>query len=157
MKKVRYTLGAVGAITPLALAAPPGGAIAMHPAHSSGARGKTVALRSGKVTPDTCGGNKLAKKSSGAWDLSFWYAQSGTRSTCIGQAYTSIPPFGITSPTTYVRFRAYRSGGHLSKSWLVKTSTGSAHVAIRRWFADPAMLCVAWLADPGAVKCISEK
>jgi hypothetical protein len=148
MKKVRYALGAAGAIPAIGLMAPATTAAANTPAHKTTA--KTVSLRHTSATPAAsgCTGNTEAKASNISITLKFWHTYHPSFGTsCIGTVETSFFA-GLTGSSDRVRIYAHSLGGkkHLAYSHLepARTDTHFFAVGVHKSFGyPPIQVCTA--------------
>jgi hypothetical protein len=113
MKKVRYALGAVGAVPVLGLMVP--GAAAEAAAHTPKNADKTVSLRHGKVTRDAgCTGTKPISTPNSvntSQQMGFFYTQEPADDMCIGTVKAWRRGAWPTSDVKW-RIRIYAGAGH---------------------------------------------
>jgi hypothetical protein len=102
-KKVRYAVGALGALPALGLLTPQATAAATTAAHAHGKTVRTDLVHQRAVAPDAhCVANSYSphSKTKSSVHLKFWTKPGPAKTTCIGTIEVSAP--GATSVSEYV-------------------------------------------------------
>ncbi len=109
MKKVRYALGAVGAVPAVGMMMP---ATAAATAHAEKATAKTVSLQHRSATASGCTGTTEASARIHSVRLEFWHTYNPTYGTsCIGTVVTAFSKFLHSHSYDRVRIYAHYISG----------------------------------------------
>ena len=152
MKKVRYLIGAVGAVPALGVIAPTA-AVAQASAATQRANTKAVSLRSsGSISPSNttpCDGVLRVSAKGHEQTLVFWSGYLAGTSACIGTVegqWSSWPDsrgwlyrVRIYSGTAHRRAYSKKTGGTRKNV----TTVGGAQ-GVHRYFRYPVQVCTAW-------------
>lgn len=134
MKKVRYALGAIGAMPIVAMAMPTAALGAV--SHSPKSKSKSVALpnRDGSAIR-ACTGHTQYNNAFAGFDWGNFYTRNGGR-TCIGTVSMSDQVHADTS----WRIRIY-SGANHTRVVNHTQSKSNSHYGVHKSYNDPVQLC----------------
>jgi hypothetical protein len=156
MKTVRYALGAAIGLTPaLALAVPAAATPAAVPSHPAQETVKTVQPHHLRPATGTCVGQTkwAGYNANGSQELTFYYANHGTHSHCIGTVEASLFTGGLqTEKPRGVTLDIFTDGniqnytGEYAEPGNTLTGTSYFHFAatFQSSVANPAKVCAYW-------------
>jgi len=155
MKKVRYALGAMGALPAIGMMMP---ATTAATTHAPKTTAKTVSLRHSSAATSGCTGNTEATASIHSVRLRFWHTYNPVYGTsCIGTVETVFSQSLLSSSYDRVRIYAhYLSGAkHRVYSNHIKAATGNQHFFVdgvhRSFGYRPIQVCTAAVHGNGSV------
>jgi hypothetical protein len=151
MKKVRYAVGAVAAMAPVAVFAGPAAAQATAARPQAATTAKRVSHQPGPAYNwGKCTGTQSAYEGTSSQTEQFWYTPHGN-STCVGTVEGSYRQIGQEPYPTYFRVRIWYYDDIISSAYgtITPGHDGSGNfsgtTAFHQYYPNPVRVCAAWL------------